>query len=167
MKKIIVAEKKSVGDAYANALNVIDNGNKGYYENNDWIVTWTVGHLVTLSLPEKYSEELKSWKLDTLPFLPEEMKYEVIPDVKKQYQIIRDLYHRPDVECIYYAGDAGREGLYIQMLVRQLAGTNRNAKELVVWIDSQTNEEILRGISQAKSIKEYDNLKQSGFMRAI
>lgn len=167
MKKIIVAEKKSVGDAYANALNVIDNGNKGYYENNDWIVTWTVGHLVTLSLPEKYSEELKNWKLDTLPFLPEEMKYEVIPDVKKQFQIIRDLYHRSDIECIYYAGDAGREGLYIQMLVRQLAGTNRNAKELVVWIDSQTNEEILRGISQAKSIKEYDNLKLSGFMRAI
>lgn len=167
MKKIIVAEKKSVGDAYANALNVIDNGSKGYYENDDWIVTWTIGHLITLSLPEKYSEELKIWKLDTLPFLPEEMKYEVIPDVKKQFQIIKNLYHRKDVECIYYAGDAGREGLYIQMLVRQAAGINKNVKELVVWIDSQTNDEILRGISQAKGIKEYDKLKESGYMRAI
>lgn len=167
MKKIIVAEKKSVGDAYANALNVKDSTHNGYYENNEWIVTWTVGHLITLSFPEKYSEELKEWKLETLPFLPEKMKYEVIEDVKKQFNIIKELYNRPDIETIYYAGDAGREGLYIQTLVRQFAGVNKSAKELVVWIDSQTNEEILKGIAQARDISEYDNMKKSGYMRAI
>lgn len=166
-KNIIIAEKPSVGMEYAKILGVPTTGYNGYFENERWIVTWTVGHLVTMSYPEKYNSELKEWKLETIPFIPGQYQYEVIEETQKQFQIVKKLYNRNDIECIYYAGDAGREGLYIQMLVRQLAGHKNGIMEKVVWIDSQTEEEVLRGISEAKDIKHYENLKDSGYMRAI
>lgn len=166
-KKIIVAEKPSVAREYAKALGVSGNEGNGFIEDEKWIVTWTVGHLITMSYPEKYNENLKEWKLETLPFLPDEYKYEPIPECYKQFKTIKGLYNRPDIDEIYYAGDAGREGLYIQMLVRQFAGRNRNASERIVWIDSQTEDEILRGIAEAKPINEYQSMADSGYMRAI
>lgn len=166
-KKIIIAEKPSVANEYARTLGVSSGNKSGYMENDEWIVTWTVGHLVTLSFPEKYNEDLKIWKLETIPFLPGKFKYEVISDVRKQFDTVKMLYNRPDISAIYYAGDSGREGLYIQMLVRMLAGHNATAEERVVWIDSQTEEEILRGISEAKDIKEYQNMSDAGYVRAI
>lgn len=165
-KKIIIAEKPSVAKTYAQVLGV--SGRKdGYIENDEWIVTWCVGHLVTLSYPEVYDASLKQWSMDTLPFLPDQYKYEVIKDVAAQFRVIKILYNRPDIDAIYYAGDSGREGIYIQALIRQEAGHNPNAKELVVWIDSQTESEILRGIREAKPISAYQNLIDSGYMRAI
>lgn len=167
-KSIIIAEKPSVGMEYARILGVSDKKN-GYLESERWIVTWTVGHLITMSYPEKYDESLKEWSLNTLPFLPESYKYEVIKEVKNQFGIVKGLYNREDIDTIYYAGDSGREGLYIQMLVRQFAGHTRGIKEKVVWIDSQTEEEVLRGISEAKDISDskYKNLTDAGYMRAI
>ena len=165
-KKIIIAEKPSVASEYAKVLGVSGSMKDGYMEGNDWIVTWTVGHLVTLSMPEKYNHDLKTWKIETLPFLPGKFKYEVIPNVSKQFFVVKRLYNRDDIEAIYYAGDSGREGLYIQMLVRMLAGHNPTADERVVWIDSQTEDEILRGINQAKPVDEYKNLSDAGYMRA-
>lgn len=165
-KKIIIAEKPSVASEYAKVLGVTGNMKNGYMESDDWIVTWTIGHLVTLSMPESYSKELKIWKLETLPFLPVKFKYEVIKDVERQFSVVKRLYNRDDIGAIYYAGDSGREGLYIQMLVRMLAGHNASAEEKVVWIDSQTEDEILRGISQAKSVSEYKFLSDAGYMRA-
>lgn len=167
MKRIIIAEKPSVAQEYAKVLKVNSNANSGYMENNDWIVTWTVGHLVTLSYPEKYDVALKEWKLETLPFIPDKFRYETISTTIKQFNIVKSLYNRNDISAIYYAGDAGREGLYIQMLVRMLAGHNPSAEERIVWIDSQTEDEILRGIAEAKSIKEYENMSDAGYMRAI
>ena len=167
MKKIIIAEKPSVAQEYAKVLGVSGNMGQGYIENESWIVTWTVGHLVTLSYPEKYDEELKEWKLDTLPFIPENFKYETIASTQKQFKVVKNLYNRSDIGAIYYAGDSGREGLYIQMLVRMLAGHNPKAQEKVVWINSQTEDEILRGISEAKDISEYKNMSDAGYMRAI
>ena len=166
MKKIIVTEKPSVAKTFAQVLGV--TGRKdGYMENEEWIITWCVGHLVTLSYPEVYDASLKQWSMDTLPFLPEKYRYEVIKDVSAQFRVIRTLYNRSDIDTIYYAGDPAREGIYIQMLVRQEAGHNPNAKELVVWIDSQTEPEIKRGIREAKPLSEYKNLIDSGYMRAI
>lgn len=167
MKNIIIVEKPSVGREYARVLGVKDSGTSGYMENEKWIVTWTVGHLIKMSYPEKYSSELKEWRLDTLPFIPETYKYECIPETYKQFQIVKKLYNRDDIDTIYYAGDSGREGLYIQMLVRKFAGHNPRAKELVVWIDSQTEQEILRGITEAKSLSEYASMSDAGYMRAI
>ena len=165
-KKIIIAEKPSVAKTYAKVLGV--SGRKdGYIENDEWIVTWCVGHLVTLSYPEVYDASLKQWSMDTLPFLPDQYKYEVIKDVAAQFRVIKILYNRPDIDAIYYAGDSAREGIYIQALIRQEAGHNPNAKEFVVWIDSQTESEILRGIREAKPISAYQNLIDSGYMRAI
>ena len=153
---------------YAKVLGVTSNGKtNGYLENDKWIVTWTVGHLVTMSYPEKYDPALKEWKLDTLPFLPDQYKYEIIKETSKQFAIVKQLYNRPDIDSIYYAGDSGREGLYIQMLVRQFAGHAPQASEKVVWIDSQTEDEILRGISEAKDLSQYEAMKDSGYMRAI
>ena len=167
-KSIIIAEKPSVGMEYAKVLGVTSNGKtNGYLENDKWIVTWTVGHLVTMSYPEKYDPALKEWKLDTLPFLPDQYKYEIIKETSKQFAIVKQLYNRPDIDSIYYAGDSGREGLYIQMLVRQFAGHAPQASEKVVWIDSQTEDEILRGISEAKDLSQYEAMKDSGYMRAI
>lgn len=166
MKKVIVTEKPSVARTFAQVLGVYNNQN-GYLENDEWIITWCVGHLVTLSYPEKYDEAYKKWEMNDLPFLPTQYKYEVIERVLPQFEIIKDIYNRSDISAIYYAGDPAREGLYIQMLVRGQAGHNPNAKELVVWIDSQTSDEIKRGIREAKSLSAYKNLADSGYMRAI
>lgn len=138
----------------------------GYLESEDWIITWCVGHLVTMSYPEAYDEKLKFWRLDTLPFLPDEYKYEIIPAVKNQFEIVQSLLQREDVEEIYNAGDSGREGEYIQRLVFMMANPNPNAKMKRVWIDSQTEDEILRGIKEAKDLSEYDSLSDSAYLRA-
>ena len=164
--KIIVAEKPSVGRAYADILGVTD-AKDGYMESEEWIVTWAVGHLVSLSYPEKYDEKYAKWNIADLPFLPEKYKYEVIKDVKKQFEIIKKLFNRSDIDVIFYAGDSGREGLYIMALIRMLSGHNPGATEKVVWIDSQTKAEVLRGIRDAKPLSAYKNLSDSGYMRAI
>ena len=165
-KKLLITEKPSVAMEFAKALKLKTNRKNGYLESDDWIITWCVGHLVTMSYPEKYDEKLKFWRLDTLPFIPEEWKYEIIPNVANQFNIIKDLMHRDDVKLIYNAGDSGREGEYIQRLVLMMAKPNPNIKIKRVWIDSQTEEEILRGIREAKDISEYDSLSDSAYLRA-
>ena len=165
-KKIIVTEKPSVARSYAKVLGVTGKGD-GYIENDEWIITWCYGHLVTLCYPESYSPELKQWNMETLPFLPKEYLYQAISSSIDQFRTIKRLYNRPDIDVIYYAGDSAREGIYIQMLVRQEAGHNPKAKELVVWIDSQTDDEIRRGIREAKPLSAYENLTKSGYARAI
>ena len=165
-KKLIITEKPSVAMEFAKALKVNTTRKNGYLESQDWIITWCVGHLVTMSYPEKYDEKLKYWRLDTLPFIPEEWKYEIIPAVANQFNIVKELLNREDVEVIYNAGDSGREGEYIQRLVFMMAKTNPNAKIKRVWIDSQTEEEILRGIREAKDLSEYDSLSASAYLRA-
>ena len=165
-KKIIVTEKPSVARSYAKVLGVTGKGD-GYIENDEWIITWCYGHLVTLCYPESYSPELKQWNMETLPFLPKEYLYQAISSSINQFRTIKRLYNRPDIDVIYYAGDSAREGIYIQMLVRQEAGHSPKAKELVVWIDSQTDDEIRRGIREAKSLSAYENLTKSGYARAI
>lgn len=152
---------------FVKALGIKAPRQNGYVEDDDWIITWCVGHLIEMAYPEEYDEGMKKWDIDTLPFLPEHYKYEPIESVKDQFYVIKELYNRGDIDTIYYAGDPAREGIYIQMLVRQEAGHNPNAKELVVWIDSQTKEEILRGIREAKPLTEYRLLAESGYMRAI
>ncbi len=134
----------------------------GYLESEDAVVTWCVGHLVTMSYPEVYDEKLKKWSMDTLPFIPSEFKYEVIQGVAKQFKIVSVLLTRPDVETIYVCTDSGREGEYIYRLVEQMAGV-KNKKRLRVWIDSQTKEEILKGVREAKDLSEYDNLSNSAY----
>lgn len=166
MKSIFVTEKSSVAEDYARILGVTER-NDGYMENDKYIITWCIGHLVTLSYPEKYDESLKKWSLETLPFIPDQYLYEVIPKVVKQFRVIKKLYHRDDIERIYYAGDSGREGAYIQALVRQEAGTKTGVDERVVWIDSQTDEEIINGIRDAKPYSYYKNIIASGYERAI
>ena len=165
-KKLIITEKPSVAMEFAKALKVNTTRKNGYLESQDWIITWCVGHLVTMSYPEKYDEKLKYWRLDTLPFIPQEWKYEIIPAVANQFNIVKELLNREDVEVIYNAGDSGREGEYIQRLVFMMAKTNPNAKIKRVWIDSQTEEEILRGIREAKDLSEYDSLSDSAYLRA-
>ena len=166
-KILVITEKPSVAREYAQILSVSGGKRDGYIENNNYIITWCVGHLITMSYPEVYDEALKKWSLSTLPFLPKEYKYEVIGNVKKQYEIVKSLLNRPDVEEILWAGDPAREGQYIENLIRDQAGVNPNAKEKRVWIDSTTEEEIRRGIRDAKPMSEYDNLAASGYMRAI
>ena len=165
-KKLLITEKPSVAMEFAKALKITTNRKNGYLESNEWIITWCVGHLVTMSYPDKYDEKLKFWRLDTLPFIPEEWKYEIIPQVAKQFNIVQGLLQREDVEEIYNAGDSGREGEYIQRLVFMMAKPNPNAKMKRVWIDSQTEEEILRGIKEAKNLSEYDSLSDSAYLRA-
>lgn len=165
-KKLIITEKPSVAMEFAKALGINVNRKNGYIESNEWIITWCVGHLVTMSYPEKYDENLKFWRLDTLPFIPTEWKYEIIPAVQNQFNIVKQLLQREDVEEIYNAGDSGREGEYIQRLVFMMAKPNPNAKMKRVWIDSQTEEEILRGIKEAKDLSEYDSLSDSAYLRA-
>ena len=165
-KKLIITEKPSVAMEFAKALKITTKRKDGYLESENWIITWCVGHLVTMSYPEKYDEKLKFWRLDTLPFIPEEWKYEIIPQVQKQFNIVQGLLQREDVEEIYNAGDSGREGEYIQRLVFMMAKPNPKAKMKRVWIDSQTEEEILRGIRQAKDLSEYDSLSDSAYLRA-
>ena len=165
-KKLLVTEKPSVAMEFAKALKINANRKNGYLESETWIITWCVGHLVTMSYPEKYDEKLKFWRLDTLPFIPEEWKYEIIPNVANQFNIIQGLMQREDIEEIYNAGDSGREGEYIQRLVFMMAKPNPKAKMKRVWIDSQTEEEILRGIREAKDLSEYDSLSDSAYLRA-
>ncbi len=165
-KSLLITEKPSVAMEFAKALKINTNRKNGYLESNDWIITWCVGHLVTMSYPEKYDENLKFWRLDTLPFIPEEWKYEIIPNVQNQFNIVKELMQREDVDTIYNAGDSGREGEYIQRLVFMMAKPNPNAKMKRVWIDSQTEDEIIRGIKEAKDLSEYDSLSDSAYLRA-
>ena len=165
-KTVIVTEKYSVAETYAKVLGATTKKD-GYFENDTYIITWCIGHLVTLSYPEKYDASLKKWSLENLPFLPEKYIYEVIPDVKHQFDVIKKLYNSDEIGAIYYAGDAGREGAYIQALVRQEAGRNPNVTEKMVWIDSQTEEEIKRGIREAKPWSDYNNIVSAGYERAI
>ncbi|MGN0252197.1 MAG: DNA topoisomerase [Oliverpabstia sp.] len=164
-KSLFIAEKPSVAQEFAKALKVNAQRRDGYLESENTIVTWCVGHLVTMSYPEVYDIKYKRWSLDTLPFLPGEFKYEVIPAVKKQYEIVKNLLNRPDVTTIYVCTDSGREGEYIYRLVAQMAQV-RGKQEKRVWIDSQTEEEIIRGIREAKDLSAYDNLSASAYLRA-
>ena len=163
---LLITEKPSVARSFAKVLNVNNQNKGGYMESNGWIITWCVGHLVTMSYPEKYDEKLKQWRLDTLPFMPKEYKYEIIENVKNQFNIVQKLLQREDVTQIYNAGDSGREGEYIQRLVFMMASPNPNAQIKRVWIDSQTEEEIKRGIREAKDSSEYDSLSDSAYLRA-
>ncbi len=164
-KNLFIAEKPSVAQEFARALKLNARKQDGYMESEDAIVTWCVGHLVTMSYPEAYNEKYKRWSLETLPFLPKECKYEVIDGVKKQYTIVSGLLNRKDVDCIYVCTDSGREGEYIYRLVEQMAGVKGKQRKRV-WIDSQTEEEILRGIREAKDLSEYDHLSDSAYLRA-
>ena len=164
-KSLYIAEKPSVAQEFAKALHLKTKRGDGFLESEDSIVTWCVGHLVTMSYPEAYDEKYKRWSLETLPFLPKDFKYEVIPAVAKQFKIVSGLLNRPDVDTIYVCTDSGREGEYIYRLVEQMAGVH-GKKRLRVWIDSQTEEEIQRGIRQAKDLSEYDNLSASAYLRA-
>lgn len=166
MKKLIITEKPSVAMEFAKALKINTKRMNGYLESDDWVITWCVGHLVTMSYPEVYDENLRKWKLSTLPFIPKEWKYEIISSVKNQFEIVQRLLQREDVEVIYNAGDSGREGEYIQRLVFMMANPNPKAEMKRVWIDSQTQEEIQRGIKEAKNISEYDSLSDSAYLRA-
>ena len=165
-KKLIITEKPSVAREFAKALNQNMKSKDGYIESDDYIITWCVGHLVTMSYPDAYDEALKRWSMDTLPFIPTEYKYEIIENVKKQFHIVKQLFHRDDVDVIYNAGDSGREGEYIQRLVLMMAGYNGKAQLKRIWIDSQTEDEILRGIREAKDSSAYDNLSNAAYLRA-
>ena len=164
-KNILITEKPSVAMEFAKVLKINGQRKDGYLEAENWIITWCVGHLVTMSYPEVYDEKLKFWRLDTLPFMPKEYKYEIIPAVSKQFNVVKSLLSRDDVSTIYVATDSGREGEYIYRLVEQMAqikGKNRKR----VWIDSQTEEEIKRGIKEAKDLEEYNSLADSAYLRA-
>lgn len=164
-KNLFIAEKPSVAREFAKALQITGNNRDGYIESNDAIVTWCVGHLVTMSYPEVYDEKYKRWSLNTIPFIPTEFKYEVIDSVKKQFQIVSGLLNREDVETIYVCTDSGREGEYIYRLVERQANVHDKTRRRV-WIDSQTEEEILRGIREARDLSEYDNLCAAAYLRA-
>ena len=164
-KQLFIAEKPSVAAEFAKALKVNGGRRDGYLESDQYVVTWCVGHLITMSYPEVYDPALKKWSLNTIPFFPEEWKYEVIGSVKKQFAIVKGLLNRADVDTIYICTDSGREGEYIYRLVDQMAGV-KNKKRLRVWIDSQTEEEILRGIREAKDWSFYDHLSDSAYLRA-
>ena len=165
-KSLIITEKPSVAREFATVLRV--NGRQdGYIENQDYVITWCVGHLVGLVYPESYDMKYKKWRLEDLPFLPKDYKYDVIQDVAKQYQIVHNMLHREDIDRVYWAGDAGKEGQTIEENIRNFGGVREGMEELRVWIDSQTEEEILRGIREAKPMSEYANLGNSGIMRTI
>lgn len=164
-KKLLITEKPSVAMEFAKALKLGTNRKNGYIESEEWIITWCVGHLVTMSYPEVYDANLKYWRIDTLPFIPEVFKYEVIPSVQNQFNIIKSLITREDVDTIYVSTDSGREGEYIYRLVDQMIGVEGKLKKRV-WIDSQTEEEILRGIREAKDLSEYDSLSDAAYLRA-
>ena len=164
-KSLYIAEKPSVAQQFAEVLKIRGRRGDGYIESEQAVVTWCVGHLVTMSYPEAYDMKFKRWSLQTLPFLPKEFKYEVITNVSKQFEIVKGLLNRPDIDTIYVCTDSGREGEYIYRLVAQMAGV-KDKKQKRVWIDSQTEEEILRGIREAKDETEYDNLSASAYLRA-
>ena len=164
-KSVYIAEKPSVAQEFAKALKINTKRRDGYLESDEAVITWCVGHLVTMSYPEEYDPALKKWSLQTLPFIPEEFKYEVIPQVAKQFKTVSSILNRDDVDTIYVCTDSGREGEYIYRLVEQEAHVT-GKKRRRVWIDSQTEEEILRGIREAKDLSEYDNLSASAYLRA-
>ena len=164
-KSLYIAEKPSVAREFAKALKEDMRTFDGYQESEHAVITWCVGHLVTMSYPEAYDMKFKKWSLATLPFIPETFKYEVIPGVSKQFKIVSNLLNRSDVDTIYVCTDSGREGEYIYRLVAQMAGVH-GKKEKRVWIDSQTEEEIMRGIREAKDLSAYDNLSASAYLRA-
>lgn len=164
-KSLFIAEKPSVARQFADCFSETMKKHDGYQESEHIVVTWCFGHLVTMSYPEVYDEELKRWRMETLPFIPETFRYEVIQNARKQFEIVKNLLNRPDVEKIYVCTDSGREGEYIYRLVRQEAGV-KDKKELRVWINSQTDDEIKRGIREAKPISEYDSLSDAAYLRA-
>ena len=164
-KSLIITEKPSVAQEFARILGV-SGRNDGYIENDKYVITWCVGHLVEMVYPEEYDEKYKRWRLEDLPFLPEEYKYNVIPNVSKQYDTVHRMLFREDIETVYWAGDAGKEGQTIEENIRRFGGVRPGMKELRVWIDSQTEEEILRGIREAKDLSEYDHLADSAYLRA-
>ena len=161
MKALFITEKPSVAREFAAALNINAKNRDGYKA----VITWCVGHLVTMSYPDQYDPALKKWDLETIPFIPETFKYETIPGVQKQFDIVSSLLNREDIDTIYFCTDSGREGEYIYRLVAQMAGVH-GKKEKRVWIDSQTEEEILRGIREARELSAYDNLANSAYLRA-
>ncbi|MCI8625310.1 MAG: type IA DNA topoisomerase [Lachnospiraceae bacterium] len=165
-KSLFISEKPSVAQDFAKALKINGKKQDGYIESEDAVVTWCVGHLVTMSYPEIYDPALKKWNFQTLPFLPERFLYEVIPTVKKQYEVVSKLLNRKDIDKIYVCTDSGREGEYIYRLVDEMAQVGESKEKLRVWIDSQTEEEILRGIQDAKPLSEYDNLASAAYLRA-
>lgn len=165
-KSLYIAEKPSVATEFAKALKISGKKQNGYIESENAIVTWCVGHLVTMSYPEAYDPALKKWSMASLPFLPKKYRYEIIPNVKKQFEIVKELLNRKDVDKIYVCTDSGREGEYIYRLVDQEAGVPDTKEKRRVWIDSQTEEEILRGIREAKPLSDYDNLAASAYLRA-
>ncbi len=165
-KSLFISEKPSVAQEFAKALKINGKKQDGYIESEDAVVTWCVGHLVTMSYPEIYDPALKKWNFQTLPFLPERFLYEVIPTVKKQYEVVSKLLNRKDIDKIYVCTDSGREGEYIYRLVDEMAQVGESKEKLRVWIDSQTEEEILRGIQDAKPLSEYDNLASAAYLRA-
>ena len=164
-KKLLITEKPSVAMEFAKALKITTQRKNNYIESNEWLITWCVGHLVTMSYPEKYDEKMRFWRLDTLPFIPKEYKYEIITNTEKQFNTIKNLIEREDVDTIYVSTDSGREGEYIYRLVDQMIGVKDKVKKRV-WIDSQTEEEILRGIKEAKDLSEYDSLSDAAYLRA-
>lgn len=165
-KSLIITEKPSVAQEFARILGV-SGRNDGYIENGEYVITWCVGHLVEMVYPEEYDERYKRWKLEDLPFLPEEYKYHIIPNVSRQYDVVHRMLHREDIGIVYWAGDAGKEGQTIEENIRKFGGVRRGMEERRVWIDSQTEEEILRGLKEAKPMSDYDNLAKSGVMRTI
>lgn len=165
-KKLFIAEKPSVAQEFAKVLKVNGRRADGFIESEEYVVTWCVGHLVTMSYPEAYDKAYAKWAFETLPFIPEQFKYEVIPNVKKQFNTVKELLTRKDVEAIYVCTDSGREGEYIYRLVDQMAKVPDSKKKYRVWIDSQTEDEILRGIREAKPLSAYDNLSASAYLRA-
>ena len=164
-KNLYIAEKPSVAREFANALKENMKKGDGFMESENSVVTWCVGHLVSMSYPETYDEALKKWSLTTIPFIPDKFKYEVIGSASKQFQIVKGLLNREDVDCIYICTDSGREGEYIYRLVDDMAGVHDKQRRRV-WIDSQTEEEILRGIREAKDWSEYDALSAAAYLRA-
>lgn len=165
-KSLIITEKPSVAQEFAKVLRV-SGRNDGYIENGEYVISWCVGHLVGLVYPESYDMKYKKWRLEDLPFLPKEYKYDVIDSVRKQYNIVHALLQREDIDRVYWAGDAGKEGQTIEENIRNFGGVREGMEELRVWIDSQTEEEILRGIKEAKPMSAYANLGKSGIMRTI
>ena len=165
-KNLFIAEKPSVAQEFAKALKDTFSRNNGFWEGTNNVVTWCVGHLVTMSYPEIYNPDLKRWRIDTLPFIPKQFLYEIIPSVERQFEIVKSQLTRADIDCIYVCTDSGREGEYIYRLVDQMANVPAEKIRRRVWIDSQTEEEILRGIKEAKTWDAYDALSDSAYLRA-
>lgn len=166
MKALFITEKPSVAREFAAALNINAKNRDGYMEGDKAVITWCVGHLVTMSYPDQYDPALKKWDLETIPFIPDTFKYETIPGVQKQFDIVSSLLNREDIDTIYVCTDSGREGEYIYRLVDQQANVSKDKKKKRVWIDSQTKEEVIRGVKEAKDLSEYDNLAAAAYLRA-